>query len=319
MRGSSLLLVAAALSLPAGGPALAQPASTPGTSPAASPAASPPNVAGSTAPDPVVAKVGDSEIHASDVSDATAGLPEQLRGMPPQMLYPMLLDQLIDRRALVMEAEKEKLQDNPAVEKQVSRARDTALQNALLSRDIAPTLTDAAIKARYEKDYANKPGAEEVNAAHILVPTEDKAKEIIKKLDAGADFATLAKENSTDPSAKGNAGDLGFFKKGDMLPEFSNAAFALKPGEITQTPVKTRFGYHVIKLIARKTAEPPKLEDVQAQIRQSLIQEGVAKALTEAKQGLTVVKYNQDGSPMAEQPAAGTPPAGGAPGEAPKQ
>ena len=313
MHGLNLPIAVAALSLTAALPAWAQSNAGSSATPAP-PAASPDQASGA---DPVVAKVGDTEIHASDVKDASAGLPEQLRGMPPQMVYPMLLDQLIDRRALVIEAEKAKLQDNPAVEKQISRARDTALQNALLSRDIAPTLTEEAIKARYDKDYANKPGAEEANAAHILVPTEDKAKEIIKELDKGGDFAKLAKENSTDPSAKGNAGDLGWFKKGDMLPAFSDAAFSLKPGEITQTPVKTRFGYHVIKLIGKRTAPAPTLEEVQGQIRQSLIQEGVAKALTQAKDGLKIVKYNQDGSPMAEPPPPGTLPGGAAPSGTP--
>ena len=316
MRGLNLP-IAAALSLAAALPAWAQSNAASPAPPA--PAAAPPATSPDQAPakDPVVAKVGDTEIHASDVKEASAGLPEQLRGMPPQMVYPMLLDQLIDRRALVIEAQKEKLQDDPAVEKQISRARDTALQNALLSRDIAPTLTEQAIKARYDQDYANKPGAEEANAAHILVPTEDKAKEIIKQLDKGADFAKLAKENSTDPSAKGNAGDLGWFKKGDMLPAFSDAAFALKPGEITKTPVKTRFGYHIIKLIGLRTAPAPTLEEVQGQIRQSLIQQGVAKALTQAKDGLQIVKYNQDGSPMAEPPPPGALPDGAAPNGTP--
>ena len=317
MRGLNLPIAVAALSFAVALPAWAQSSTGSAAEPPATPAPGAASSDQASGADPVVAKVGDTKIHASDVKDASAGLPEQLRGMPPQMVYPMLLDQLIDRRALVIEAEKEKLQDNPAVEKQISRARDTALQNALLSRDIAPTLTEEAIKARYEKDYANKAGAEEANAAHILVPTEDKAKEIIKELDKGGDFAKLAKENSTDPSAKGNAGDLGWFKKADMLPAFSDAAFSLKPGEITQTPVKTQFGYHVIKLIGLRTAPAPTLEEVQGQIRQALIQEGVAKALTQAKNDLKIVKYNQDGSPMAEPPPPGTLPGGAAPSGTP--
>ena len=256
--------------------------------------------------DPVIARVGGDEIHASDLAEAAQALPEELRGMPQQMIYPMLLDQLVDRRAIVIMGRKEGLGDDPAVKRQVARATDTAVQNLLLTRAIAPTLTDDAVKAKYDQEYANKPGEEEVHAEHILVPDEAKANEIIAQLKAGKDFAELAKENSTDPSAKSNNGDLGFFKKTDMLPEFADAAFALKPGEFTQTPVKTRFGWHVIEVLDTRTTPPPQLDAVRDDIRQELIQEGVAKVLAQAKQGLAVEKFNPDGTPITDAPAAGT-------------
>lgn len=260
------------------------------------------------AADPVMARVGPVEIHASEVAEAAQALPEQMRGMPPTMLYPMLLDQLIDRHAIVLAARKQGLDRDPLVQKQIARATDSVLQNALLSRAIAPTLTPEAIKAVYDKDYANKPGEQEVRAEHILVPTEEKAKEIIAQLKAGKDFAALARENSTDPSAKENAGDLGYFKRGDMLPEFSDAAFALKPGQFTETPVKTRFGWHVIKVLDHRTAAAPSLEEVQDQIRQKLIQAGVTKVLAEAKQGLAIQKFKQDGTPITgPEPVPGLP------------
>ena len=238
MRGFTLPAVLATLSMAMMPMAQAQNTPPPATAKPAPDAATPPS--GTAAPDPVIAKVGPDEIHASDLSEAAQNLPEQVRGMPPQMLYPMLLDQLVDRRAIVLQGRKEGLENDPAVKRQVVRATDSAIQNILLTRAIAPTLTDEAIKARYEKEYAGKPGEEEVHAAHILVPDEAKAKEIIAQLKAGKDFNELAKENSTDPSAKTNNGDLGFFKKADMLPEFADAAFALKPGQITEVPVKTR-------------------------------------------------------------------------------
>ncbi len=310
MRQLTSPILAAMLAVATAPAALAQapgtiPGTTPGTAPATTPGAVPAAV---PAKDPVVAKVGSDEIHASELSEAAQTLPEELRGMPPQMLYPMLLDQLVDRRAIVIEARKEGLQNDPAVQRQVARATDTAMQNLLLTRAIAPTLTDEAIKARYERDYAGKPGEEEVHAQHILVADEAKAKEIIAQLKSGKDFAELAKENSTDPSAKTNNGDLGFFKKTDMLPEFADAAFELKPGEVTPAPVKTRFGWHVIKLVERRTAPPPEFDAVKEEIRQSMIQEGVSKVLAQAKTGLTVQKFNQDGSPMPDAPAAATGP-----------
>lgn len=253
--------------------------------------------------DPVVAKVDGSEIHASDLNEAAQTLPEELRGMPAPMLYPMLLDQLIDRRIIVIAAKKQGLDKQPAVQKQIDRATDSALQNALLSRDIAPTLTDDAIKTRYDRDFAGKAGEEEVHARHILVPDEEQAKTIITQLKAGGDFAELAKQFSKDPGAA-SGGDLGFFKKTDMLPEFADAAFALKLGEYTQAPVKTRFGWHVIKLEERRAAPPATLEQVRDQIRQGLIQEGVTKVLTAAKESVAVEKFKADGSPMDPADAA---------------
>lgn len=282
MRRPSLFATTAALVLSTAGLALAQAPKPPA-----------PAVA-----DPVVARVGTDEIRASELSDAAKALPEELRSMPPTALYPMLLDQLVDRHVVVIAARKEGLDRDPAVQRMVARATDSALQNALLTREIAPTLTEEAIRARYERDIAGKPGEAEVHARHILVADEETAKKVIAELKGGADFAELAKKYSTDPGAQ-SGGDLGFFKKTDMLPEFSETAFALKAGETTQTPVKTRFGWHVINVQEVRTAPPPSLEQVHDEVRQSLIQEGVSRVLAQAKAGLPIEKFNVDGSPAA--------------------
>jgi peptidyl-prolyl cis-trans isomerase C len=209
---------------------------------------------------------------------------------------------------VVLLARKEGLQDDPAVKKQIARAEDATLQNALFSRDIGPQVTEAKVKERYEATVANKPGEEEVHAAHILVAKEDDAKSIIAELDKGGDFAALAKAHSTDPGAA-QGGDLGFFKKADMLPEFSAAAFALEPGKITQEPIHTQYGWHVIKLIERRTAPAPTFEQAHDQIRQEMIQAGVKQVVAEARQGLTVEKFNPDGSTPKATDAAEPPPA----------
>lgn len=307
MRRFRLFATAALLTAPMLAAAQTSPPAPPASSSApASPTAAAP---ATPAPDTVIAKVGPDVIHYSDLTEAVQTLPEQLRALPPTMLYPMLLDQLVDRDVIVLQAKKEKLQDDPKVQQAIQHATDMALQNALLTRDIQPLLTPEAIKARYDKEYAGKQGEEEVRAAHILVPDEAKAKEIIAQLDKGADFADLAKANSTDPSAKQNNGELGWFKKGDMLPEFSDAAFALKPGQITQTPVHTRFGWHVIKLEERRTAPAPSLDEVRDEIRQQIIQEGVAKVLASAKQGVKIEKFNPDGTPLTPAPTSAPAPA----------
>ncbi len=297
MRRLSLFATTATLLLSTAGLAVAQ-LPTPPKAPAPPAAArtAPAPAQAAAAADPVVARVGTDEIHASELSDAAKALPEELRSMPPTALYPMLLDQLVDRHVVVIAAKKEGLDRDPAVQRMVARATDSALQNALLTREIAPTLTEEAIKARYERDIAGKPGEPEIHARHILVADEETAKKVIAELNGGADFAELAKKYSTDPGAQ-SGGDLGFFKKGDMLPEFSDVAFALKAGETTQTPVKTRFGYHVIQVQEVRAAPPPSLDQVRDEVRQSLIQEGVTRVLTAAKTGLPIEKFNVDGSP----------------------
>ncbi len=298
------VLFAALPVIPGGAPAAwAQAVPAP---PAPQPA--PPAAAATPAPaDPVIAKVNGQPIYLSDLRAAVQGLPDNMRNMPPQMLYPMLLDQLIDGHALVIQAEKTGLDKDPAVAREVKAAEDRALQSALLSKEVGPQVTDEAVKARFEKDQASKPPEEEVRASHILVANEADAKKIIAELDAGADFATLAKQNSTDPGGK-NGGDLGFFRKDEMVPEFSAAAFALKPGEITQTPVHTQFGWHVIKLVERRTAPPPTFDQAKDDLRQKMIQEGVQQAVAQARSGVTVQKFNMDGSPTKATDTAEPPP-----------
>lgn len=282
------------------------------TDPAPAPASA---AAGAPKGDPVVAKVNGEDIHMSDLQEAAQGLPQDMRSMPPNVLFPMLLDQLIDRKALVIEAQKTGLDKEPDVERALERAREQALQQAVLQREVGPTLTDENLQARFKADVASKPGEEEVHARHILVDTEDQAKKIIAELKKGGDFAALAKKYSTDPGAQ-QGGDLGFFKKGDMVPEFAAVAFSLKPGEYSQTPVHTQFGWHVILVEEKRVAPAPAYAEAREQLRQKAIQEGVQKSVAKAREGLTVEKFNPDGSapkatdtaePPAPAPAAAKP------------
>jgi peptidyl-prolyl cis-trans isomerase C len=274
----------------------ASPGATPGVSPAA-------------APDPVVAKVNGQPIHLSELQAAVQELPVNARNLSPDTLYPMLLEQLIDGKALVIEARKAGLQDTPAVQHQIAAATDRVLQSAMLSQIIGPSITDEALRARYDKDIASKPGEDEVHARHILVDNEALAKQIIADLKKGGDFAALAKQYSKDPGSD-HTGDLGFFHKDEMVPEFAAAAFAMKPGEISDTPVHTQFGWHVIQVLERRHAEPPSFEQARAELRQKMIQEGIQKALAEARSQVTVEKFNLDGTtPRATDTAMPPPPA----------
>jgi len=293
---TSLALAAALL-----GPTTAQAQTAP---PQAAPVQTP-----APAADPVVAKVNGQPIHLSDLKDAVQGLPDNLRGLPPMTLYHMLLDQMIDERALVAAARKSGLDKDPLVQRQMAAAEDRALQTAVLSKEVGPTITDAALHARYDKDVAGKPGEEEVHAKHILVDNEDQAKKIIADLKGGADFAALAKQYSKDPGAAQQGGDLGFFKKDEMVPEFATAAFAMKPGQVSDQPVHTQFGWHVIMVVERRPAEAPSFEQAKEELRQKLIQEGVRKAVAEARAEVPVEKFNLDGSQVRATDTAEPPPA----------
>ena len=263
--------------------------------------------------DPIVAKVDGQPIHLSDLKDAAQGLPENVRGMPAQTLFPMLLDQLIDGRALVAEARKSGLDKDPTVQRQVTAAEDRALQTAVLNKEVGPSVTEDAVHARYDQEFAGKPGEEEVHAKHILVDSEAEAKKIIGQLKGGGDFAALAKQYSKDPAGAQQGGDLGFFKKDEMVPEFAAAAFALQPGQVSPEPVHSQFGWHVILLVERRRSEPPNFAEARDELRQKMIQEGVQKAVAKARAATSVEKFNLDGSQVRATDTAEPPPA------APKQ
>ena len=261
------------------------------------------------AADPVVATVDGEPIRLADVREAMAGLPREAQSMPPQTIFPFVLDQLIESRILVREARKTGLDKDPAVQRQVAAAGDRVLQTAILHREIDPLITDTALRARYDRDIAGKTGEEEVHARHILVPDEATAKKITTDLKKGGDFAALSKQFSKDPGASAQDGDLGFFKKGDMVPEFATAAFTLKDNEITAAPVQTQFGWHVIQVTERRHAPPPDFETARDDLRQKIVQETVQTAVAKARAGVAVEKFNMDGSKPKATDTAEPPPA----------
>ncbi len=280
------------------------------TPPPAAPAAppAPPAATGAVPPETVLARVNGVDIRMSDVLDAARDLPDDLRSMPTTVLYPMLLDQLVDRQAVLALARKQGLDKDPQIQRAMTRATEQVLQTAVVSRAVGPTVTELKIRARYDQDIAGKPGEDEVHARHILVPTEDEAKAIIVELKKGGDFAAIAKAKSKDPGAA-QGGDLGFFKKGDMVPEFADAAFALKPGQITDTPVKTSYGWHVIKVEERRTAPAPGYDQVHDELRQKMIQEGIDKLLAQARAEVKIEKLTPAGAPQTPLDSAAPPPA----------
>jgi peptidyl-prolyl cis-trans isomerase C len=232
----------------------------------------------------------------SDLQADLQNVPAQAQQLPPDQLYQLLVSQEVDRKAVLIAALKEGLEKNPAVAQQMQDAANIKLENAYVQQKVTAQVSDAAVLAEYNKDYAHKPGVAQVDARQILVQTESQAQDIITQLNQGADFATLAQKDSIDPGAK-NGGELGWFGQDEMVPAFATAAFALAPGQYTKTPVQTQFGWHVILCEGKRTAPTPKLADVQSQIKQQLGDAAVQSTLTAVRAGVKVKIFNSDGSP----------------------
>ena len=298
-----------------GGPALAQqpqekPAAKTATQkPAAKPTAKPAAEAAKPLKDPVVAKVNGQSVRLSELEIAQQSLPQQYRSMPLQAVFPALLDRTVDSKLVVQESKKKKLNDDPAFKKRLAFVEEQVLQDFWIQREITLKVTIEALQKRYEERLKSMPAEEEVHARHILVATEDEAKALIAEIKKGADFDKLAKEKSTDKASGTEGGDLGWFKKSDMVKEFADAAFALKKGDMTDEPVKTQFGYHVIKIEDRRKAPPPAFEELVEQLREEMAREVVTAKLDLLRAGAKIEKFNIDGSKPDAAPAAPATPA----------
>nr|CAD6432771.1 peptidylprolyl isomerase [Rhizobium sp. Q54] len=237
--------------------------------------------------DAVVAKVGDLEIRQSELDLAVANLDPQLQQLPDEQKRVAALSGAIDVKLLAQGAVEEGLGETEDFKKRMDYIKDRELHNSYFRKHVVDAVTDEEVKARYEKEIAALPKQEEVNARHILVKTEEEAKAVIADLDAGKDFAELAKAKSED-SNKDDGGDLGWFSKGRMVPEFEEAAFALEKGAYTKTPVKSQFGFHVIKLEDRRDVQPPALDQVEPQVRQLVMRDKYLALIEKAKAEQTV-------------------------------
>jgi peptidyl-prolyl cis-trans isomerase C len=255
--------------------------------------------------DPIVAKVDGAPVHRSEVEAVVRTLPDQMRQMPMPMLYGMLLDRVIDFRLLSNEAEQQSMGDDPEVELALAQARAAVLRDFFVQQAIEKGTTAQKLRARYEKKKGQEGFAqEEVHARHILVPTEAEAKAAIEQLQGGADFAAVAQERSAGPSGP-QGGDLGFIRREQVVPEFGEAAFALKTGETSKQPVQTQFGWHVINVLERRNVEPT-LAELEPQLRQELAREIVTALVEDLRSEAEIERFNMDGSPMTE-PGPGQP------------
>ena len=268
--------------------------------------------------DPVVARINGTELHRSDVIEAIRGLPPQVQQQPIERLYPALLDQMVGTVLVSQAGRKARLQDDPEVKKRLALVQDQLIADAYVQKLLHKQVTEQKLHARYDKFIKDAPPREEVHARHILVASEDEAKAIIAELKKGADFNKLAQEKTTDPSGKTSGGDLGYFTKEDMVPEFADAAFKLKPGEFTETPVKTQFGWHVIKVEDKRMAKPPTFEQVKPKLGNEMSREIVGDRVKELRLAAKIETFNLDGSKPGAVPAPARGPVPGAPTLAPE-
>lgn len=255
----------------------------------------------------VVARVNGRDITAEELQMATEMFGDQLAQVPEAQRKPTLVNVLVDMHVMADAAQAAGVADTPKYKARMAFLTAQALRSAYVEDELQAKITEDEIKARYEKDIAGYVAPEEVHARHILVKTEDEANAIIKQLADGGDFQAIAKEKSEDPGSKVNGGDLGFFSKGQMVPEFEAEAFALKPGETSTKPVKTQFGYHVLKVEERRTQPVPTLDQVREQVVEMVRRDKYQQTLTKLRGEAKVEILDPTAAPAA--PAAPATPA----------
>ena len=250
-----------------------------------------------TAPaaDPVLATVNGQPLKLSDVETFYESLPPQYRQIPLEQIRDQLLERLVEQRLVADAARAAGMHKRPDVQKRIDFATQGLLNEIYFSERIGAEVTEDRVREEYQKSIALQPKREEVRARHILVKTRDAAIAIITEIRGGADFSELARTKSTGPSSR-NGGDLGFFAQEQMVPAFSEAAFALKPGEITREPVQTQFGWHVIKVEERRVAGTSSFEEAAGKIRQELSEKAFQEIIAELRSKAKIEMPGSGGS-----------------------
>jgi peptidyl-prolyl cis-trans isomerase C len=237
------------------------------------------------ADDPVVARVNGVEIHASDVAVAEEDIGSNLSQMPPGNKRDYVITYLADMMLVAKAAEDRKTADGDDFKRRLAYHRNKLLMEQLLRVEARAAITDEALRKLYDEAIKQMAGEKEVHARHILVETEAEAKAILAELKAGADFAELAKKKSKDPGGA-DGGDLGYFTREQMVPEFAEVAFRLEKGQ-TSDPVKTQFGWHIIKVEDKRDRPIPEFEKVREELTSYLSRRAqvdlIARLRAEAK------------------------------------
>ena len=245
----------------------------------------------------IVATVDGKPIFLSEIIGMAQRLPEQYRKMSLEAVYPSLLTRAIDSKLVTLEGRRAGFSKDPDVKKRLLDVEDQIISEIFLTKTIGSQVTEEALQKIYSETKSEMASGDQIKARHILLDSEEKAVEIIKKLQAGGEFAKLASEYSTGPSAA-SGGDLGWFGEGQMVPEFSKAAFALNPGDIVTKPVKTQFGWHIILVEDRKVSAPPSFDEAKEQLASTMSQKLLKELIETLRTKAKIVRFQADGTPI---------------------
>ena len=240
---------------------------------------------------PIVANVNNEDISLETIIHAMNELPPEIQSQPFMSYYEDLLERVIDIKLFAQEGKKMKLDEDPSVRAAIDFVIEKVLMQAFLSKYVQENINEENLKASYNNFIADETSREEIKASHILMDTESEAIDVINMLNDGDDFVELAKNKSTGPSGP-SGGDLGWFKRGQMVPPFEKAAFSLNKNEITQRPVQTQFGWHVIKIFDKRIPEAPSYENMKSKLIQDLERKIVSKKIQDLRNDALIEKLS---------------------------
>lgn len=257
-----------------------------------------PSIAQTTATAPrVIAVVEGTQITDKDFEAAYASLPAKVQRRGVDVLYPHILELLVQQNLLVKKGRDAGLATHPAIKAQMKVFESRLIHDAYLNEAVTQRITEDMIQGEYQRYLATVPPGEEVKARHILLRSEQEARNVISLMGQGNDFAALAQQYSTGKSAA-TGGDLGYFKRGQMVQEFENVAFALNSNTYTADPVQTKFGWHVILVEDKREAPTPTFEQMRPQLMQAIGQAVAFQVTQDMIKNANVMRYDLNGNPI---------------------
>jgi peptidyl-prolyl cis-trans isomerase C len=270
--------------------------------PAAAPPPEPPRD-----PKAVVAKVGETTVTEAEIALAQEAFASELGNVPQEQQRSVLVDAIINMKLMSLGAIEAGLDKGQAFDDRLAFLKLQALRNAYVEQAIVKEVDDADLQEAYKTLVVDQHKPEEqIHARHILVDTKEAAEKIIADLKAGKSFEELASQ-SKDPSGQ-NGGDLGFFGKGQMVPPFEAAAFALQPGQFTQEPVQSEFGWHVIKVEEKRMSEPPPFDQVKEELRNYVMRQKFEQVVAALRDKYPIEILDPTAKPPEPAPVEETPP-----------
>ena len=250
--------------------------------------------AGDLNPNPVIASVNNFKFYKSDIEHARKRLPREAQQYSDAAIYEHLRKNLIDTHLLISAARKEGFDKRTEIVNKVRRFEDRVLHQAYLDNQITGLLIEERLKERYLIYLKSSSSTEEIRARHILLQTREQAIEVIRELKSGKDFENLARKISTDPSAK-LGGDLGYFTREQMVSSFSDVAFSTSIGQFTSEPVKTEFGWHIIKVEDKRSLKPKSFEQMKTLLREKIINEHLNSVISKLRKSAKIKVFGPDG------------------------